>query len=405
MTVCTSLDRVVCRDVGSGVRDAYSGPRRRSLKVIARPVEHHGGVAAGFSFLPSSHVRRSSLPAASRRARSLCSTSNLVEQRVRDAAGEYRAEGIAGHALWPATSLVFASSRCARVEACGSGQCSSVESRNSGAGSLPMIVAADGGTITGCYVTNSLQNGFGLPYGTLRVIEPSDTTNSQPGADACTTGEATITWNQQGPTGPEGPTGPQGPPGTPGTQGATGANGANGTIIGETTFDIEAASGTRILLEIAGVPTGESKLQSAPKGAAALRLFAIGGESPSSIGSASSGASAGKATIETFEFVKATGDNLSQLLLRDEATGTAIHSATVVVEHVKGSAITQVARYVLTHLVIKNIIDSGETETVTGLFQNVSITIGSGSSQVPAGWNQVTNVPLPQTGIAPTGPS
>jgi hypothetical protein len=284
-----------------------------------------------------------------------------------------------------------------------------VAALGAGAALAVASIPGPGGTITGCYVTNTLPDPFeGQPIGSLRIIDPSDTTNMTQGASACVAGEATITWNQQGPTGPLGPTGPPGSPGTPGTpgtQGATGANGASGTIVGETTFDIEAARGTRILLEIAGVPTGEPQLKSAPRGAAELRTFAIGGESPSSMRSASSGLGAGKATIETFEFVKAAGDKVSQLLLRDEATGTAISSAVVVVEHVKGSAITQVAKYVLTHLVIKNVTDRGDAETVTGLFLKVSITIGSGSNQVPAGWNRITNVPLPQTGNSPTGPS
>ena len=81
-------------------------------------------------------------------------------------------------------------------------------------------IPASNGTITGCYVTPTSDSDS--PVGSLRVIDPSDTTESDPAVSTCTDGEATITWNQQGQPGP------QGPPGQNGMNGQNGQNGQNG---------------------------------------------------------------------------------------------------------------------------------------------------------------------------------
>jgi type VI secretion system secreted protein Hcp len=86
-----------------------------------------------------------------------------------------------------------------------------------GAGTAVAIAAIPGsnGVITACRVTT------GTTPGQLRVIDV-ETTPPQ----ICTTNEATITWNQQG---PEGPVGPQGEPGLPGDSGTgTGGGGTGG---------------------------------------------------------------------------------------------------------------------------------------------------------------------------------
>jgi type VI protein secretion system component Hcp len=64
--------------------------------------------------------------------------------------------------------------------------------------------------ITGCYY--SKPDGS-KPFGTLRVLDPSDTSGNLD-VTSCVTDESTITWNQEGPTGPQGDQGPKGAPGT-----------------------------------------------------------------------------------------------------------------------------------------------------------------------------------------------
>ncbi len=120
----------------------------------------------------------------------------------------------------------------------------------------------------------------------------------------------------------------------------------------------------------------------------ALDKFAFGAEGTV----ASTGTGAGKGmNVQTFEFVKQI-DKTSGTLFNDEVNGKVISKAEVGVFHATGKgALTEVATYNLSHLVIKNITHKGSTETVLGVFQSVSSTLGSGQNKVSTGWNQVSN--------------
>ena len=134
-----------------------------------------------------------------------------------------------------------------------------------GAGAALAVAQIPGpnGTITACYVTNTLQDpNEGLPLGTLRVIDPSNTTNTDPNASSCANGEAMITWNQQGPVGPQGPAGLQGPTGPAGTQGPTGATGPQGPA---GTVDVQSGPGVDIYMAL-NSGTDLSRLTAEPLG-------------------------------------------------------------------------------------------------------------------------------------------
>lgn len=244
-------------------------------------------------------------------------------------------------------------------------------------GSIP----GSGGTITACYATDTSATPS-APYGALRVIDPTlpDTGADYP-VNACAVNETTITWNQQGPTGPTGAAGATGP------RGPAGGTGAAGSIIGETTFDVESGGGSRVLLKLDGVSGSvDAKAQT---GDIALDKFAFGAEG--TVASGSTGAGAGKLNVQTFEFVKQI-DKTSGTLFNDEVNGKVISKAEVGVFHATNKgALTEVATYNLSHLVIKNITHKGSTETVLGVFQSVSSSLGSGQNKVSTGWNQVSN--------------
>jgi type VI protein secretion system component Hcp len=256
-----------------------------------------------------------------------------------------------------------------------------------GAGAAVAVGSIPGsdGTITGCY--NVWTSGADFANGTLRVIDPTATaptgyTDAFPDnpVNACGPNEKQVTWNQQGPTGPAGPTGPQGP---------AGGAGASGSIIGETTFDVESGRGSRVLLKLSGVSGGVTSKGQA--GDVALDKFAFGAEGTVASASSGTGMGAGKLNVQTFEFVKQI-DKTSPALFRDETNGTVISKAEVDIFHAgnKG-ALTEVATYNLSHLVIKNITQKGSTETVLGVFSAVSSTVGTGQNKVDTGWNQVSN--------------
>ncbi|HEX3688288.1 MAG TPA: type VI secretion system tube protein Hcp [Solirubrobacteraceae bacterium] len=249
-----------------------------------------------------------------------------------------------------------------------------------GAGAAVAVGSIPGsdGTITACY--NAATQSSDNPYGLLRIIDPAATTppdyqfDAAP-VNACGPDEKQITWNQQGPMGPTGPTGP------------AGGNGASASITGETTFDVESGHGSRVLLKLDGV--SGSTTTKAQTGDIGLDKFAFGAEG--TVGSASSGAGAGKVSVQTFEFVKQI-DKTSPILFRDETNGTVISKAEVGIYHAANKgALTEVATYDLSHLVIKNITQKGSTETVLGVFSAVSSTVGTGQNKVSTGWNQVSN--------------
>jgi type VI protein secretion system component Hcp len=129
-----------------------------------------------------------------------------------------------------------------------------------GAGTAVAIAAipSSDGTIRGCYVTT------GTPSGQLRVIDEGQN---------CVAGEATLTWNQQGPTGPTGPVGPQGDPGPPGDSGS-GGSGSGGTG-GGSPFDTSQAGGPTadIFLALDGIPGDSTDAQH--KNEIAIESFAF----------------------------------------------------------------------------------------------------------------------------------
>jgi type VI secretion system secreted protein Hcp len=115
-----------------------------------------------------------------------------------------------------------------------------------GAGTAVAIAAipsSTDGVIHGCYRTTSTATG--QTVGDLRVIDAEATP-----AQTCAAGEATLTWNQQGPPGP------QGDPGPPGDSGSgTDTSGGGGTGSGAP-FDTSQAGGPSadIFLAIDGIP-------------------------------------------------------------------------------------------------------------------------------------------------------
>jgi Type VI secretion system effector, Hcp len=205
-----------------------------------------------------------------------------------------------------------------------------------GAGAA-IAVAQIGGsdsTITGCVLTNPGEAETGAAIGSLRVIDPTSGSTVF-GATSCTTGETTLTWNQQGSTGATGPTGPQGPAGPVGPAGAQGPAGAAGTV------QVSSGSGADITMLLA--PTGSlGQLNPTPIGETTnptfakttkvfdLWSFTFDAENPATIGSQTSGAVAGKVHFQGFEFTKPL-DKYSAQLFQDLASGTRLASVEIVV--------------------------------------------------------------------------
>lgn len=270
-------------------------------------------------------------------------------------------------------------------------------------GSIP----SSNGTITGCYQTIDQyagEDGPTTPYGTLRLIDPSNTTATDPDDYSCAAGtEQTITWNQQGPAGPQGPQGPQGPAGANGQNGQNGAPGPAGPP-----GSVAAQSGpsSELFLTLSGIAnaggvSGETKdkVDQLQKSNIPLDGFSLQTTRPTTIGSATGGAGAGKAKELPFTVTKQI-DGTSPALFKDLVTGTRIQKATLDVDRINNGKRVTVAEYKLSDVVLTSILDSGRDtttkETIDGVYLAIQYgvvgqTKSGGTTTISSGWNQVSN--------------
>jgi Type VI secretion system effector, Hcp len=292
-----------------------------------------------------------------------------------------------------------------------------------GAGAALAVAQIPGsdGKITACYVTStdSDTNG-GLPLGTLRVIDPSATTNTDPNAFSCASNEKTISWNQQGPTGPQGPTGAQGPTGPEGAQGPTGLIGPQGPA---GTVDVQSGPGVDIFMAL-NSGTDLAKLKAEPLGETQnlthtlqgdknfhlvrISSFSLGAENAVTIGSSTGGAGAGKMKFQSFEVVKPL-DSLSPSLFLDLASGAHYSTVLIIVRRRSGEMSIPSFVYVMKLVFLSEIHVSGSSlppiETVHGEAGALTLVAYKESAQgTPSvgpsgGWNRVTNVPA--SSVAP----
>jgi type VI protein secretion system component Hcp len=270
------------------------------------------------------------------------------------------------------------------------------------------------GTITGCYVTPTSDSDS--PVGSLRVIDPSDTTDSNPQFTQCTQGEATITWNQQGQPGPQGPPGQNGTNGQNGQNGATGGTGPAGGV------SASPGSNTAVIMELTpsnpnlgglnSIPVGESQVSGSQNQEFNVTSFDLGASSPTlNIGSQSTGAGAGKVTFQPFTVTK-TVDRYSSDLFLDLAAGKALASAEIIVRKpdATGTA-TPVAQYLMKDVLLTSVHISGTakntTETIQGEYAAIQFVFygqtksGTTEPVSSGGWSRVTNSQTPTPTIVP----
>jgi type VI secretion system secreted protein Hcp len=138
-----------------------------------------------------------------------------------------------------------------------------------GAGTAVAIAAipsSSDGVIHGCYRTTSTATG--QTVGALRVVDAD-------AAQTCAAGEATLTWNQQGPAGPPGDPGPPGDSGS-GTDTSGGGSGSGGAP-----FDTSQTGGPSadIFLAVDGIPGDSTDAQH--KNQISIESFAFLAKRPS----------------------------------------------------------------------------------------------------------------------------
>ncbi|HTB49368.1 MAG TPA: type VI secretion system tube protein Hcp [Solirubrobacteraceae bacterium] len=279
------------------------------------------------------------------------------------------------------------------------------------AGAIP----GSDGTITGCYDSKT-ENGvpqalfFGdasEPPGGLRVIDPSLPHTVTPAAggpaipnmDAvCEPGETQITWNQKGPAGPPGEPGKEGKlggSGPAGSQGSPGGQGAPGTpLIGGTTFGVSGGGSTFLKLDgIAGGATEKDHKNEIPIGG-----FSVSAQG--AIGSASSGAGAGKVSVQSFSITKSL-DKSSPLLFQAAATGQHFKEAVLSFAHKLGGKEQTYLKFDFQNVLISSVQDGNSgggtpQEQVTFSFQKVDEAFiePNGKTGATVGFDLSTNLKL-----------
>ena len=172
----------------------------------------------------------------------------------------------------------------------------------------------------------------------------------------CRRDETTVSWNVQGPQGPAGPQGPQGPQGQPGL--ATPIHNTVGTV------SVTDQNGQPI---VGG--TGTS-------GAFEIKDWSFGVENPTTIGSATGGAGAGKIKFNEFQITKMV-DGASPAFFKNCVAGT--HLKTVNVAYRPASAASDVLDVTLNDAVCDSITqttqdDGTEVEVIAFSFRTIAMT-------------------------------
>ena len=136
----------------------------------------------------------------------------------------------------------------------------------------------------------------------------------------------------------------------------------------------------------------------APGGAFEIKDFSFGVESPSTIGSATGGAGAGKVKFNEFT-IKRTIDSASPIFFKNCASGA--HYKTVVLQVRKAGSTSPFLTYTFDTVFTTKVDwsgpgDEGPTETITFVYGKLAVkyTPQAGSppgSAVEAGWDQISN--------------
>jgi type VI secretion system secreted protein Hcp len=224
-----------------------------------------------------------------------------------------------------------------------------------GAGTAVAIAAipSSSGIITACRVTT------GSSPGALRVID----TEATP-AQTCTTGEATITWDQQGPAGPPGPQGDPGPPGDSGS----GTDTSGGGTGGGAPFDTSQTGGPSadIFLAIDGIPGDSTDAQH--KNQISIESFAFLAKRPST-------RTAGAVRFSGLRLDKVY-DVSSPRILSAATSGRHLKSATVTFSTGSDPASTNVLTYKLSDVAVSSYEQGGanpDTKALGSLEEEIGL--------------------------------
>ena len=202
-----------------------------------------------------------------------------------------------------------------------------------------------------------------------------------------------------GMTGPQGPPGPQGPTGATGPQGPAGPSGSGGdTGTGNTGSPVD----TFLTIFTTGTSTldGESK-DANHQNAIDILSYEFGADNPTTIGSATSGAGAGKVKFNEFTITKLV-DKSSPTLFKDLSSGEHFDKIVLTVRKAGGTQdyLTITMGTVFVSHYSQSSTGDIPTETINFEFGNIRIdykpqtSTGTLGSSIVDGWDQVQNIEI-----------
>lgn len=254
------------------------------------------------------------------------------------------------------------------------------------------------GTIHACVVVSS---GTTIPvdspgFANIRIIDPSHGQSCASAGGEQTVSEVPLTFNAAGPAGPTGPAGANGSNGSPGPAGSSTATGAGGAAT--------ASGPTELFITLR--PTSGQDV-----GPIEINHVAFAATTTVNVGSASSGAGAGKVKFGELELHKAI-DATSPVLFKALAAGQHYAEATVFVRTAGPSGtLTDNREYRMAQVFVTRLAQDTTTtrsdETIQlafGAIQLVEFTqspSGKTLGRVVAGWDQTKNKAFTPTTLLP----
>ncbi len=270
------------------------------------------------------------------------------------------------------------------VGALGGGAAFAVASVPDGSGAIHACVMVSNGTTTP--VANP-------GVSNIRIIDPSQGQSCGAGGGEATVSEVPLTFNATGPAGPAGPAGVNGSQGPAGSSTSSGTAGGGGPSTGTEIFiTLRPASGPDV-------------------GPVGINHVAFEATNAATIGSASSGAGAGKVKFGALELHKTIGPT-SPVLFKALAAGQHFAQATVFVRGPAGAGgQTDQREYRMSQVFVTRLAQDTTTtqanETIQlafGAVQLVEFTqspSGKPQGRVVGGWDQTKNAPFTPTTLLP----
>ena len=214
--------------------------------------------------------------------------------------------------------------------------------------------------------------------GEIRVIGPGET---------CRPRRHLLVWNVKGPEGPAGPAGPVGGPGATVATGLAGPTGPEGPAGHDGRDATSPPTPAALYEQVLSIPSKSSNV-------IPILSFSLGASNPVTFGSATGGASSGKASFSSLNILKMV-DALSVPVLSALASGEHIPQVVLTVYDLSGGGRVVIGNYTFEQVFVESdqISAGGSTlaESVSFAYGKITSDVTLNGTTYHSCWNVVTN--------------